>query len=71
MSREKVEKVTQIRRVLGQRTVDMGQLTAGDIGVLYGLSDIRIGDVIGEMALSREVAIAAPLLKSQVFSKKA
>ena len=40
--REKVEKVTQIRRVLGQRTVDMGQLTAGDIGVLYGLSDIRI-----------------------------
>lgn len=68
--REKVEKVTQIRRVLGQRTVDMGQLAAGDIGVLYGLSDIRIGDVIGEVALSREVAIAAPLLKSQVFSKR-
>ncbi len=67
--REKTEKVSQIRRVLGQRTVDMGRLTAGDIGVLYGLSDIRVGDVLGEQALSREADIAAPLLKAQVFPK--
>lgn len=68
--REQVEKVTQIRRVMGQRTVDMGRLAAGDIGALYGLSNIRIGDVIGYEALSREVTLAAPLLKAQVFPKQ-
>lgn len=67
--REQAEKVTQIRRMLGRRAVDMGKLTAGDIGVLYGLSDIRIGDVIGSEALSREVSLATPLLKVQVFPK--
>lgn len=68
--REQVEKVTQIRRVLGHRTVDMGRLAAGDIGALYGLSNIRIGDVIGSEALSREVSIAAPLLKAQVLPRQ-
>ena len=65
--REPVEKATQIRRVLAHRYVDMGKLTAGDIGALYGLSRVRTGDVIGEAALSREVTLAAPLLKAQVF----
>lgn len=68
--REQVEKVTQIRRVLGRRTVDIGRLGAGDIGALYGLSNIRIGDVIGEGDLSRDVSLAAPLLKARVFPKQ-
>lgn len=67
--REQVEKVTQIRRVLGQRTVDMGRLAAGDIGAMYGLANIRAGDVIGSEPLSREVSLAAPLLKVRVFPK--
>lgn len=68
--REQVEKVTQIRRVLGHRTVDMGKLSAGDIGALYGLSDIKVGDIIGSEALNREVTLAAPLLKAQVFPRR-
>lgn len=68
--REPVEKATQIRRVLAHRYVDMGRLTAGDIGALYGLSNVRTGDVIGEAALSREAALAAPLLKVQVFPRR-
>ncbi len=64
--REPVEKVTQIRRVLGGRTVDMGRLSAGDIGALYGLSGVRTGDIIGENPLRREVQLAMPLLKAQV-----
>ena len=67
--REQVEKVTQIRRVLGRRAVDMGRLAAGDIGALYGLSGVRIGDVIGSEPLSREVTLTQPLLKAQVFPK--
>lgn len=65
--REPVEKVTQIRRVLANRTADIGRLAAGDIGALYGLSSARTGDVIGEEALLREVSLAVPLLKVQVF----
>ena len=68
--REPAEKVTQIRRVLANRYVDMGKLTAGDIGVLYGLSNAQTGDVVGEERLSREVTLAAPLLKAQVFPRK-
>lgn len=65
--RPQVEKVTQIRRVLAGRYMDMGRLTAGDIGALYGLSQVRTGDVIGEEALSREISLTVPLLKVQVF----
>ena len=68
--RAPVEKVTQIRRVLAGRYVDMGRLAAGDIGALYGLSQVRTGDVIGEQALSREVSLAVPLLKVQVFPQE-
>ena len=67
--RSQVEKVTQIRRVLANRQADMGRLAAGDIGALYGLSQVRTGDVIGEEALFREVSLTAPLLKVQVFPK--
>lgn len=63
------EKVTQIRRVLANRYVDMGKLTAGDIGTLYGLSNAKTGDIIGEDLLAREVTLAMPLLKAQVFPK--
>ena len=64
---EPVEKVTQIRRVLAHKYVDMGKLTAGDIGALYGLAHARTGDIIGELPLYREATLAAPLLKVQVF----
>lgn len=40
-------KVTQIRKVEGGRTEDVGALEAGDIAVIYGLSGVRIGDVLG------------------------
>ncbi len=69
LGREPVEKVTQIRRVLANRSVDMGKLTAGDIGAVYGLSQARVGDVIGTQSLSREASLAMPLLKVQVFPK--
>jgi len=41
-------KITQIRRVDGS---DAGSLTAGEIGVIYGLGDVKVGQVLGEESL--------------------
>ncbi|MFB9279750.1 GTP-binding protein [Cohnella cellulosilytica] len=41
------EKVTQIRKMDGQRSEDVGILKAGDIAVVCGWSRVRIGDIIG------------------------
>ena len=68
--RETAEKITQIRRRMGEKTVDIGEIEAGDIGVAYGLSSIRTGDVIGELPLDRRCTIAVPLLQVQVYPEK-
>ncbi|WP_440961556.1 GTP-binding protein [Paenibacillus nitricinens] len=61
-------KVTQIRKVEGGRTEDVGALEAGDIAVLYGLSGVRIGDVLGHPeAIPAEAKLAVPLLTVRVF----
>ncbi len=65
--REPVEKITQIRRVLGNRTQDMGRLTAGDIGALYGLTNVRTGDIIGQPPRDPSLTLAVPMLKVRVF----
>jgi len=41
-------KITQIRSVAGQ---DAGALSAGEIGVVYGLGDVAIGHVLGNDSL--------------------
>ncbi|OZQ61193.1 GTP-binding protein [Paenibacillus sp. VTT E-133280] len=61
-------KVTQIRKVEGGRTEDVGSLEAGDIAVIYGLSGVRIGDVLGHPeAIPAEAKLAVPLLTVRVF----
>ena len=56
------EKITQIRRFSGRKYQDLGELHAGEIGALYGLSSLRSGDVLGKLPLHRECSLAAPLL---------
>jgi ribosomal protection tetracycline resistance protein len=61
-------KVTQIRKVEGGRTEDVGALEAGDIAVVYGLAGVRIGDVLGRPdAVPQEAKLAVPLLTVRVF----
>lgn len=66
--RQVQRKVTQIRSVDGR---DMGQLEAGEIGVVYGLGDIRIGHVLGdEKLLPRRVEpglLRTPLITVKVL----
>ncbi len=61
------QKVTQIRRVFGSKNIDIGQVDAGDIAVLCGLSSIKIGDVIGSRGKWNTYNLVVPLLKVRVI----
>ena len=64
-------KISQIRRVDGS---DAGSLTAGEIGVVYGLGDVGVGHVLGDSALlPRRVEpgrLRTPLITVQVIPEK-
>ena len=64
-------KITQIRRVDGS---DAGSLMAGEIGVIYGLGDVKVGQVLGDEALlPRRVEpghLRTPLITVQVIPDK-
>lgn len=65
------EKVAGIRRPLGRRQADVPEAKAGDIAVLFGLSSVRAGDVLGRGALPRaESTLAVPLLTVKAEPEK-
>ena len=62
-------KITQIRRAdvqNGGRFVDAGSVTAGDIGVLCGLTGAKCGNFVGEVTGGHTARLAHPLLSVQV-----
>ncbi len=60
--------VIRYSQTFGGHTEDVGSLTAGDIAVVYGLSGVRIGDVLGSPdAIPQEAKLAVPLLTVRVF----
>lgn len=62
------EKITQIRKVEGGRSEDLGIFTAGDIAAVCGMSHVRIGDILGVPdAVPEEVRLAVPLLTVQAY----
>lgn len=60
------EKVSQIRKIAGGKSTDAGQVDAGDIGVLCGLSSAKVGRYVGEVTPNRRYALAHPLLRVRV-----
>ena len=61
------EKIVQIRKNKLQKAIDTGFLSAGDIGIICGFSNAKIGDVIGSgKAVPPSYKIAAPLLRAKV-----
>ena len=66
---EQTQKITQIRRFNGQKAMDIGEIHSGEIGAVYGLSQIKTGDVIGDIPLHRACRLAVPLLMVQAFPK--
>lgn len=60
------EKVTQIRKIDGRKSEDVGVLEAGDIAAICGMQQARIGDVIGYPdAVPPSAHLAVPLLTVQ------
>jgi small GTP-binding protein len=61
------EQVTQIKRIRLGRYEDAAELSAGDIGFLCGLPEVRIGDILGDPSVvPGGYTMTAPLLSVQV-----
>lgn len=68
VTREREEKVTQIKRSIGTRFEDTGVLEAGDIGFVCGMPDAQIGDVLGSAAsVPGDYRLGEPLLSVQAI----
>ena len=61
------EKIVQIRKNKLQKAIDTGFLTAGDIGIICGFSNAKLGDIIGSgKNVPPSYKIAAPLLRAKI-----
>jgi ribosomal protection tetracycline resistance protein len=64
----KQEKITQVKRRVLERYEDIQVLTAGDIGHLCGMPEVRIGDVLGDPGpVPQGYTLSEPLLTVQVI----
>lgn len=65
-----LSKVTQLKRIRGERYCDGEALSAGDVGAILGLADVRAGDVLGEEAVCPP-ALSEPYLRVKVVPARA
>ena len=64
---DREEKVTQIKRISLNRFEDADVLAAGEVGILCGMPEVRIGDILGDPArVPGGYALVEPLLTIQV-----
>ncbi len=57
------QKITQIRRYQGGRFTDTGSVSSGELAALCGLSNVKVGDVLGEAMENAGYKLAAPLFR--------
>ena len=70
-TQNRTEKISQIRKVHGQKFEDIGSLFAGDTAALCGLSSIKAGDIIGSTkGIRQSVSLNAPLLTVKLAPKR-
>ncbi|ERI89487.1 putative translation elongation factor G [Clostridiales bacterium oral taxon 876 str. F0540] len=64
------EKITQIKKLKGLKEIEAGEVKAGEIALVSGLSSCSIGDILGRSDNVPKVpSIATPLLTIQVLPK--
>lgn len=64
------EKITRLRKVEGCRLEDAETAVQNEIAVVYGLSSVRAGDVLGGLQKGvREYRLAEPLMRCRVEPK--
>ncbi|WP_027631504.1 tetracycline resistance ribosomal protection protein [Clostridium hydrogeniformans] len=66
---DRVEKVKKINAIENGKPIEVSTIYAGDIGVLYGLTSFKVGDVIGAPNHRiKSISIARPTLKTKISS---
>lgn len=66
-SEQTVEKVKKITSLENGKFVEVPTIRAGDIGILYGIKSLQIGDVIGiKNHKIKKISIAKPTLKTTI-----
>lgn len=64
-------KIAGLRRPLGRKQADIPRAAAGDIAVLFGLGEVRAGDLLGRgTPPRRESSLATPLLTVKAAPEK-
>ncbi len=62
-------KVTSIRKFHGQKNIIIGELVAGDVAGIYGLSSAKAGDIIGDQSIeNHSFRLNTPMLKVKVLA---
>lgn len=65
---DQLNKLSQIKRTFGNKTIDIPQITSGNIGVVYGLANGKTGDVIGNLPVHYErYNLVSPLFTVKVL----
>lgn len=60
------EKIARIQKVHTNKKEDIGELFAGDIGIVSGMSQVRVGDVLGKPdGIPKATSLNVPLLTVQ------
>lgn len=68
LGKENDEKVKRIDVLLNGKNLESETLTAGDIGILYGLKGAKIGDTIGlRNKKIKDITLAQPVLKAKII----
>ena len=69
-SQNPLQKITQIRKIYGNKFQDTGILYGGDIAAVCGLSDAKTGDIIGTSYRNDYYKMAVPLFSVQILPEK-
>lgn len=68
LGKENDEKVKRIDALLNGKNLESETLTAGDIGILYGLKGVKIGDIVGVRDKKiKDINLAQPVLKAKII----
>lgn len=63
-----LEKVKRINIIENGKLIEASKISAGDIGVLYGLKDLQINDIIGSQCNEfKAISIARPTMTTRVL----
>lgn len=68
LGKENDEKVKRIDVLLNGKNLESETLTAGDIGILYGIKGAKIGDIVGlKNKKIKDINLAQPVLKAKII----